>query len=114
MSQDIEREKEIAAGSRRAPSYQAPPAELVSTLTRDNEGWFAGVVEAFGAVRARGPAAAAAADRARERAGPRSRGGRCGGDAPGGERGLVRGGRRGVRRVDARRAAHADRGRLRA
>jgi NADH-quinone oxidoreductase subunit C len=48
MSQDIEREKEIAAGSRRASSYQAPPAELVSALRRDNEAWFSEVVEAFG------------------------------------------------------------------
>jgi len=45
---DIEREKEIAAGSRRANSYQAPPAELVSTLRRDNEGWVSETIEAFG------------------------------------------------------------------
>ena len=48
MSQDIEREKEIAAGSRRSASYQAPPAELVAALRRDHEGWFTEAVEAFG------------------------------------------------------------------
>ncbi|HEY0169630.1 MAG TPA: NADH-quinone oxidoreductase subunit C [Pyrinomonadaceae bacterium] len=48
MSQDIEREKEIAAGSRRANSYPVPPAELVSALRRDNGAWFADSVEAFG------------------------------------------------------------------
>ena len=45
---DIEREKEIAAGSRRANSYQAPPAELVAALSRDHEGWFSDSIEAFG------------------------------------------------------------------
>jgi NADH-quinone oxidoreductase subunit C len=44
---DIEREKEIAAGSRRS-TYQAPPAELVSALRREREGWFTEAVEAFG------------------------------------------------------------------
>jgi NADH-quinone oxidoreductase subunit C len=48
MSQDVEREKEIAAGSRRATSYPVPPAELVSALRRDNGDWFADAVEAFG------------------------------------------------------------------
>jgi len=48
MSQDIEREKEIAAGSRRTASYQAPPAELLSALRRDNAAWFSESVEAFG------------------------------------------------------------------
>ena len=48
MSQDIEREKEIAAGSRRTNSYQTPPAELVSALRRDNEAWVSEAVEAFG------------------------------------------------------------------
>ena len=48
MSQDVEREKEIAAGSRRTTSYQAPPAELVSALRREHEGWFTEAVEAFG------------------------------------------------------------------
>ena len=45
---DIEREKEIAAGSRRTTSYQGPPAELVTTLRRDQEGWVSEIVEAFG------------------------------------------------------------------
>jgi NADH-quinone oxidoreductase subunit C len=48
MSEDIEREKEIAAGSRRAPTYQVPPAELISALRRDNEAWVSESVEAFG------------------------------------------------------------------
>ena len=47
MSQDIERENEIAAGSRR-PTYQAPPAELVAALRRERAEWFADAVEAFG------------------------------------------------------------------
>ncbi|HEX8719396.1 MAG TPA: NADH-quinone oxidoreductase subunit C [Pyrinomonadaceae bacterium] len=48
MSQDIEREKEIAAGARRANSYPVPPAELVSAFRRDHEGWVSEAVEAFG------------------------------------------------------------------
>ena len=47
MSQDIEREKEIAATPRRS-TYQAPPAELLAALRREHEGWFAEAVEAFG------------------------------------------------------------------
>ncbi len=45
---DIERENEIAAGARRAPSYQAPPAELVAALRREHAEWFTESVEAFG------------------------------------------------------------------
>jgi NADH-quinone oxidoreductase subunit C len=45
---DIEREKEIAAGSRAANSYPVPPVELVSALRRDNDAWVKEVVQAFG------------------------------------------------------------------
>jgi NADH-quinone oxidoreductase subunit C len=45
---DIEREKEIAEGARRPTTYQVPPAELVSSLRGEHEGWFTDVVEAFG------------------------------------------------------------------
>ncbi len=48
MSQDIEREKEIAAGARRATSYTAPPAELVWAFRRDHEGWVTESFEDFG------------------------------------------------------------------
>ncbi|HEV2863764.1 MAG TPA: NADH-quinone oxidoreductase subunit C [Pyrinomonadaceae bacterium] len=48
VPQDIEREKEIAAGARRQTSYPVPPAELVSTLQSEHEGWFSEVIEAFG------------------------------------------------------------------
>ena len=48
MSQDIEREKEIAAGARRATSYPVPPVELVNALRGEHEGWVSEVVEAFG------------------------------------------------------------------
>ena len=47
MSQDIEREKEIAAGSRRS-TYQAPPSELLAALRGEHGEWFADSVEAFG------------------------------------------------------------------
>ncbi len=48
MAQDIEREKEIAEGSRRQASYPVPPAELISSLQAEQEGWITEVVEAFG------------------------------------------------------------------
>ncbi|HLM57019.1 MAG TPA: NADH-quinone oxidoreductase subunit C [Pyrinomonadaceae bacterium] len=48
MPQDIEREKELAAGSRRQASYTVPPAELVSSLQSEHEGWVSEVIEAFG------------------------------------------------------------------
>src|SRR5436305_5429825 len=48
MSQDIEREKQIAAGARRATSYPVPPVELVNALRGEHEGWVSEVVEAFG------------------------------------------------------------------
>jgi NADH-quinone oxidoreductase subunit C len=48
MSQDIEREKEIAAGSRRATSYPVPPVELVEALRGEHGDWVSEVVEAFG------------------------------------------------------------------
>ncbi len=48
MSQDIEREKEIAAGKRAATSYPLPPAELIAALRGEHEGWVSEVVEAFG------------------------------------------------------------------
>jgi len=48
MSQDIEREKEIAAASRRATSYPVPPADLVSALRGEHETWVSEAVEAFG------------------------------------------------------------------
>ncbi|MDT5159677.1 MAG: NADH-quinone oxidoreductase subunit [Acidobacteriota bacterium] len=48
MSQDIEREKEIAAGSRAANSYPLPPVELVSALRRENDAWVTEVIQAFG------------------------------------------------------------------
>ena len=50
MSQDIEREKEIAAGRRAAASYPVPPADLITALRGEQEGWVSEVVEAFGAV----------------------------------------------------------------
>jgi len=49
MSQDIEREKEIAAGARRS-TYPVPPAELVAALRTEHEGWVAETIEAFGEV----------------------------------------------------------------
>jgi NADH-quinone oxidoreductase subunit C len=48
MSQDIEREKEIAAGKRAATSYPLPPADLITALRGEHEGWVTDVVEAFG------------------------------------------------------------------
>src|SRR5215208_8345237 len=48
MSQDIEREKEIAAGKRAAASYPVPPADLITALRGEHEGWVSEVVEAFG------------------------------------------------------------------
>jgi len=48
MSQDIEREKDIAAGSRSATSYQFPPLELVNALRGEHEGWVTDVIQAFG------------------------------------------------------------------
>lgn len=45
---DIEREKNIAAGSRRATTYQFPPVELVNALRGEQEGWVTDVIEAFG------------------------------------------------------------------
>ncbi|MDT5296425.1 MAG: NADH-quinone oxidoreductase subunit, partial [Acidobacteriota bacterium] len=47
---DIEREKEIAAGSRAAGSYPVPPVELINALRQEHEGWVSEVVEAFGEV----------------------------------------------------------------
>ena len=48
MSQDIEREKQIAAGSRRATTYPVPPVELVEALRAEHGAWVPEVVEAFG------------------------------------------------------------------
>ena len=48
MSQDIEREKEIAAGRRAANSYPVPPADMVTALRGEHEGWVSEVIEAFG------------------------------------------------------------------
>jgi NADH-quinone oxidoreductase subunit C len=48
MSQDIEREKEIAAGKSAAKSYPLPPTELITALRGEHEGWVSEVVEAFG------------------------------------------------------------------
>ena len=48
MSQDIEREKEIAAGRRAAASYPVPPADLINALRGEHEGWVGEVIEAFG------------------------------------------------------------------
>ncbi|HWS89293.1 MAG TPA: NADH-quinone oxidoreductase subunit C [Pyrinomonadaceae bacterium] len=48
MSQDIEREKEIARGKRAAASYQAPPADLVAALRGEHGEWVTETVEAFG------------------------------------------------------------------
>src|ERR671932_809980 len=48
MSQDIEREREIAAGARRATSYPVPPVELVEALRGEHGAWVSEVVEAFG------------------------------------------------------------------
>ncbi len=46
---DIEREKEIEAGSRATrPAYPLPPVELVAAMRREHEGWVSEVVEAFG------------------------------------------------------------------
>ena len=46
---DIEREKEIEAGSRATrPAYPLPPVELVGAMRREHEGWVSEVVEAFG------------------------------------------------------------------
>jgi len=47
---DIEREKEIAAGARRAASYPVPPADLVNALRSEQGAWVSEVVEAFGEV----------------------------------------------------------------
>ena len=48
MSQDIEREKEIAAGKRATNSYPVPPADMVTALRGEHEGWVSEVIEAFG------------------------------------------------------------------
>jgi NADH-quinone oxidoreductase subunit C len=48
MSQDIEREKEIAAGKRSANSYPVPPAELIAALRGEHDGWVSELIEAFG------------------------------------------------------------------
>ena len=48
MAQDIEREKEIAAGSRAAKSYPVPPADMIAALRGEHEGWVSEVIEAFG------------------------------------------------------------------
>ncbi|MFL6255875.1 MAG: NADH-quinone oxidoreductase subunit C [Pyrinomonadaceae bacterium] len=48
MSQDIEREKEIAAGKSATNSYPAPPTELISALRGEQESWVGEVIEAFG------------------------------------------------------------------
>jgi NADH-quinone oxidoreductase subunit C len=46
---DIEREKEVAAASRRtASTYPVPPVELVKALREEHEGWVSETVEAFG------------------------------------------------------------------
>jgi NADH-quinone oxidoreductase subunit C len=47
---DIEREKEIRAGSRSTSgaTYPVPPAELVTALREEREGWVSEVIEAFG------------------------------------------------------------------
>jgi NADH-quinone oxidoreductase subunit C len=50
MSQDIEREKEIAQGKRAAASYPVPPADLINALRGEHEGWVTEVIEAFGEV----------------------------------------------------------------
>src|SRR5256885_11360360 len=48
MSQDIEREKEIAEGSRQVASYPLPPVEVVEALRGEQPGWVAEVVQANG------------------------------------------------------------------
>ena len=48
MSQDIEREKEIAAGRRAAKSYPLPPDDLIAALRGEHEGWVTETIEAFG------------------------------------------------------------------
>jgi NADH-quinone oxidoreductase subunit C len=48
MSQDIEREKEIAAGKRAGASYPVPPADLITALRGEHEAWVSELVEAFG------------------------------------------------------------------
>ena len=48
MSQDIEREKEIAAAKRAATSYPVPPADLITSLRGEHGGWVTEVIEAFG------------------------------------------------------------------
>jgi NADH-quinone oxidoreductase subunit C len=48
MSQDIEREKEIAKGRQASASYPVPPADLITALRGEHEGWVSEVVEAFG------------------------------------------------------------------
>src|ERR1700760_4292309 len=45
---DIEREKDIAAGSRPATTYQFPPVELVNALRGEHVDWITDVVQAFG------------------------------------------------------------------
>jgi NADH-quinone oxidoreductase subunit C len=47
---DIEREKEIAAGSRASNSYPLPPSELIAAMRREHEGLVTEVLEAFGEV----------------------------------------------------------------
>jgi len=48
MSQDIEREKQIAAGALRATSYPVPPVDLVNALRGEHGDWVSEVIEAFG------------------------------------------------------------------
>lgn len=48
MSQDIEREKEIAATKRAANSYPVPPTDMIAALRSEQEGWVSEVIEAFG------------------------------------------------------------------
>ncbi|HEX7313694.1 MAG TPA: NADH-quinone oxidoreductase subunit C [Pyrinomonadaceae bacterium] len=48
MSQDIEREKEIAAGRRAANSYPVPPTDMIDALRGEHESWVTETVEAFG------------------------------------------------------------------
>lgn len=50
MEHDIEREREIAAASRKVASYPLPSPELVSSLRKEHADWITDVVEAFGEV----------------------------------------------------------------
>ncbi|HEX5706462.1 MAG TPA: NADH-quinone oxidoreductase subunit C [Pyrinomonadaceae bacterium] len=51
MSQDIEREKEIAQAASASPkSYPAPSAESIEALRAEHAGWITKVVTAFGEV----------------------------------------------------------------